>query len=72
MSSYYQITKHPITGKYEQAAWLDNHFEHYRYAVKFADGMIFDEREYRWEFADRPDEPVADFMGWEKAQQLDR
>lgn len=41
MSNYMRLTKNPRTGKYEMAAWLDNHFGPHRYGVRFADGTIY-------------------------------
>lgn len=41
MSSFYKLTKNPRTGKFEEAAWLDNHFGGHRYGVKFPDGTIY-------------------------------
>lgn len=35
MSDYYQETKHPRTGVWEQAYWADNLFGHYQYGVIF-------------------------------------
>ena len=42
MSSYIKKTKHPKTGKWEDADWLDNYFGHYHYGVRFPDGQVFD------------------------------
>lgn len=42
MSSYIQNTKHPDTGEFEPAYWLDDHFGNRHYGVKFKDGKIFD------------------------------
>ena len=36
MSSYYRMTRHPVTGKMEPAAWWDNYFGRHRYGVRFA------------------------------------
>ena len=35
MSSYSQVTKHPITGEYEKAEYIDDYFGPHGYAVKF-------------------------------------
>jgi len=35
MSSYYKWTKHPDTGKWEEAFWLDDLFGRHRYGVVF-------------------------------------
>lgn len=43
MSNYYQYTKHPITGKWEKATWIDNYFKQHHYGVQFPDdSMIYD------------------------------
>ena len=41
MSNYYRLTKHPITGKWGTAEWVDNYFGHHMYGVKFKDGCVF-------------------------------
>lgn len=35
MSSYYEDTIHPVTGKVQRAAWLDNYFGGHKYGVRF-------------------------------------
>ena len=55
MSDYKKPTKHPKTGKFEIADWMDNHFGHYNYGVKFPDGQIFN-----------PDEVELETMDWDK------
>jgi hypothetical protein len=35
MSSYYRKTKHPKTGEWERASWLDNLFGGHHYGVIF-------------------------------------
>lgn len=49
MSNFYKVTKHPITGKWEKATWLDNYFGGHHYGVKFSDGQVLDERAYDFE-----------------------
>lgn len=39
------MTKHPNTGEVQMADWLDDHFGHHRYGVRFADGQVFRETE---------------------------
>lgn len=41
MSSFKKITRHPKTGKWEQAWWLDDYFMPHVYGVKFADGKVY-------------------------------
>lgn len=45
MSNYQQLTKHPITGKWEFATWIDDHFGPHRYGIHFRDGKIFREEQ---------------------------
>lgn len=40
MSSYYKQTKHPQTGKWENAEWIDDYYGKHKYGVKFSDGYI--------------------------------
>jgi len=49
MSNYLQWTKHPETGHWHNAYWIDNHFGHHHYGVKFNDGKIFSSRKERLE-----------------------
>lgn len=50
MSSYTKSSRHPLTGEWEDGAlWLDDYFGHHNYGVKFADGEVFDPREYEIE-----------------------
>ncbi len=42
MSSYYLFTKHPNTGRWENAFWMDDYYAHYHYGVRFSDGLIVD------------------------------
>ena len=41
MSNYSAKTFHPITKTLEDADWLDDHFGHHQYGVRFAGGDIF-------------------------------
>jgi hypothetical protein len=38
MSSYIKTTKHPITGKWRKAFWIDDYFGSHRYGVLFIKG----------------------------------
>lgn len=40
MSSYLSTTKHPTTGRWEIARWLDDYFGRHQYGVEFEDGTI--------------------------------
>lgn len=52
MSSFVKQTKHPITGQWQDAAWIDDYFGHHNYGVKFADGNVFDPRHHTLETND--------------------
>lgn len=41
MSSYTAITRHPETGVWEDADWMDNFYGSRHYGVKFADGKVY-------------------------------
>lgn len=41
MSNYRALAIHPITGKAEQADFLDDYFGRHRYGIRFADGLAF-------------------------------
>ena len=41
MSTYFQITKHPATGKFEPAVWIDDFYAHHEYGVRFNDGRTY-------------------------------
>lgn len=45
MSNYIKKTKHPETGKIEEAEWLDDYFGSHKYVVRFPDGKVY----YAWE-----------------------
>lgn len=49
MSSYRMWTKHPRTGEWEEAEWLDNFFAHHDYGVRFSDGEVFNPLNYELE-----------------------
>ena len=53
MSSFIKQTRHPITGKWQEAIWIDDYFGHRNYGVAFKneDGKqtIFDARKYEFE-----------------------
>lgn len=49
MSSYNQLTKHPTTGEWCDAVWLDDYFGKHHYGVRFPDGSIVDPREVELE-----------------------
>lgn len=56
MSSFYKPTKHPETGKWENAEWLDNYFAQHGYGVRFPDGSVWNPDETKLETQD-PSQP---------------
>lgn len=47
MSNYSRETKHPITGEWQVADWLDDYFGKHQYGVRFHDGEVFKEEEIK-------------------------
>ena len=45
MSTFKRTTKHPLTGKWEDATWHDDMFGSHVYGVQFKDKSIFNENE---------------------------
>lgn len=42
MSTYNKITRHPQTGKWENALWIDDYFGHHIYGVEFkSDSKVY-------------------------------
>ena len=52
MSSYSRQTKHPKTGKWEKAEWLDDYFGRHHYGVRFKDGYVADPEKEKLENKD--------------------
>lgn len=46
MSSFIKWTQHPDTMHWHHAYWIDDHFGHHHYGVRFNDGTIFDPEQY--------------------------
>lgn len=47
MSNYFRITRNPKTDKFEAALWLDDHFGLHNYGVRFKDGSIYKEEQFK-------------------------
>jgi hypothetical protein len=64
MSNYLRWTKHPETGAWHHAYWIDDCFGHHHYGVSFNDDKTFDVREYELETVsdidEIPDESIID------------
>ncbi len=64
MSSYEQITKHPVTGAWQKALWLDDYFGSHNYGVIFNKGTvneyIADPRKEKLEVKERSEMDPAD------------
>lgn len=42
MSTYNKITRHPATGEFENAKWIDDYYGPHQYGVEFpSDGKVF-------------------------------
>jgi hypothetical protein len=55
MSSFVRRTRHPRTGEFEDADWLDNYFGGHAYGVSFpSTGEVFREADYCWLYYDEP------------------
>ena len=42
MSTYSKQTKHPVTGEWHEATWIDDYYGRHLYGVQFPDAKIFD------------------------------
>lgn len=42
-------TRHPLTGEWDDAEWMDNYFGHHEYGVRFPSGEVFNPREHEIE-----------------------
>lgn len=43
MSNFYRFAKHPKTGKWERAYWVDDYYGRHNYGVIFnSDGSVYD------------------------------
>lgn len=51
MSSYRRMTKHPKTGEWEEAWWVDDKFGNHHYGVEFPSeqGKFYDPRKVKLE-----------------------
>ncbi len=60
MSNYRRMTKHPITGEFEWADWLDDYYGPSRYGVTFpGSDVVFVEANHEWEFDEAAEEALA-------------
>lgn len=61
MSTYTRRTKHPVTGKWENAEWRDDALGHHKYGVIFPSEPeeIYDPKEYELN-SDYPDEAMIE------------
>lgn len=60
MSNFSKLTKHPLTGDWEMADWLDNYFGQHHYGVKFPSGEVFNADEKDLETKASPQQPSVD------------
>ena len=57
MSTYLKQTKHPITGEWHEATWIDDFYGRHRYGVQFPDGGTYNPEKTKLETRD--DETVS-------------
>jgi len=57
MSTYSKQTKHPITGEWHKATWIDDYYGKHNYGVQFPNSDIFDPEKTKLETRD--DKPVT-------------
>lgn len=60
MSTFIRRTKNPVTGRFEDAVWMDDYFGRHRYGVRFGDGQVYREGDHKWEFEDTQREEGRD------------
>jgi len=56
MSTFSQQTKHPVTGEWHEATWMDDFYGRHRYGVRFPSGETFNPDKIQLET--REDEPL--------------
>lgn len=56
MSTFSRWTKNPISGDWEHALWIDDHFGHHNYGIRFTSGMTLDPRLHDLQSSSWPDE----------------
>jgi len=64
MSNYSQKAKHPETGKWEIADYLDDYYGKHQYGVKFSDGQVFPEEEIKEWTSDWGNTPLPPKKSW--------
>jgi len=57
MSTYSKQTKHPVTGEWHEATWIDDYYGRHIYGIEFPDGEMFNAD--RTKLETRDDEPVT-------------
>jgi hypothetical protein len=57
MSNYFRETKHPETGYWEKAEWLDDFYGSHHYGVRFPNGAVYDPEKIEMETRDTPEKP---------------
>jgi len=69
MSTYSKQTKHPVTGEWHEATWIDDFYGRHNYGVQFPDGGTYNPEKTKLETRDdeqmtsteKIDEMVRDF-----------
>jgi len=63
MSTFIAKTKHPETGKWEWAEWIDNHFGRHQYGVLFLnDENVYDPRDTTLKTKETEEQPPKDVL----------
>jgi len=57
MSTYSKQTKHPVTGEWHEATWIDDFYSRHNHGVEFPDGQIYNPNITKLEIRDG--EPVT-------------
>jgi hypothetical protein len=58
MSSFLRYTRHPVTGKWEKAAWIDDYYGMHHYGCKFSDESVYDPWKVKLSTGDLTDHEV--------------
>lgn len=70
MSSYIKNTKHPETGEFEPAAWIDNYFRPHAYGVKFlSDPQVYSP--YSFDLETNEDDPMKTWDDFFPAENIE-
>lgn len=66
MSNFKSYTRHPYTGEFSMATWLDDHYGPHRYGVKFPNGDTFSPDEQELTVKDFDERMYEAYCEWHK------